>query len=214
MDRHQSCAFGIKLANSMRWLLTALTTLMLWGCMALGGSQSEPGDGTLYDHRSMSMILSDSNLCSKANANLKSDPQLKDISNFNTTCFEHTILITGQTPSLEMRNHAYAIVADIPGAKRIVNRVTIGQPISTKQALHDSWLSSRIRLNLLADSQIHSTQIKIHTEDGVVYLLGKPPADQAKLAAQIASEIPGSSRVVTLFTPLKVAEHAPKPADH
>ena len=184
-----------------RLIANVCTIISLSGCMALGGTQVEPGDGTVYDHRGMSMMMSDREICSEAEDALSDEPTLEG-SYFDTLCFEHTLLLVGQTANAKNRALAYKLASEIPHVAHVENQVELGSPENSSSHVHDTWLNTKVRSSLLADSRLHSTQIKVLVENGVVYLMGKPPANQAKFAAETASKVAGISKVVTLFTPL------------
>ena len=52
---------------------------------------------------------------------------------------------------------------------------------------------------MLAENGLPSTQVKVLTENSVVYLLGVVDQQQAALAVGVASKIKGVKKVVKLF---------------
>ena len=54
---------------------------------------------------------------------------------------------------------------------------------------------------MLTENGLPSTQVRVLTEDGVVYLLGVVDKTQAELAVSVASKIKGVKKVVKFFQP-------------
>ena len=52
---------------------------------------------------------------------------------------------------------------------------------------------------MLAKKDLHSTQIKVVTENSVVYLMGMLTPQQAELATDVARRIDGVREVVKVF---------------
>ena len=63
----------------------------------------------------------------------------------------------------------------------------------------DAWITAKVRSAMLADFSLNSTQIKVTTEDGTVYLMGIVTERQASTVTDIAKQIRGVKRVVKLF---------------
>ena len=67
---------------------------------------------------------------------------------------------------------------------------------SMGEYMDDSLITTKVRTSLIADSQVHSTEIKIETFKGTVQLSGfaKSPDEMAR-AADIASRVAGVKEV-------------------
>jgi hyperosmotically inducible protein len=65
-----------------------------------------------------------------------------------------------------------------------------------KTPINDSWLTSKTKIELFADSRVKGRQIDVETTKGVVMLRGKVDSDEAKVAAEgIAKGIHGVKSV-------------------
>ncbi len=66
----------------------------------------------------------------------------------------------------------------------------------SNQPVTDTWITTKVKSSLLADSDVSGLKIEVDTVDGVVFLTGnvenKTQADEAK---RIAGEIDGVNRV-------------------
>ena len=81
----------------------------------------------------------------------------------------------------------------------VYNELTVGQKISIGQISKDSWITTQVKSKMLVDNRVKSTDVKVITENGQVFLLGSLTHSQADAAADIASRISGVQKVVKVF---------------
>ena len=67
------------------------------------------------------------------------------------------------------------------------------------QRSKDSWITTKVKTEMMATSGLHSTQVKVVTENGVVYLMGMLTPQQSELATNVARRIDGVREVVKVF---------------
>ena len=63
----------------------------------------------------------------------------------------------------------------------------------------DSWITAKIRSQIMTDSEINPRTFKIVTADQVVYLMGDVVSEQADWVISIAKKTSGVLRVVKLL---------------
>ena len=113
------------------------------------------------------------------------------------------MLLTGQAPSQDIASRAKQIAMGVDGATEVFNEIRIGQKVSLGTSSSDTWITTKIRSQLLGSDQVKSSNVKVTTENGEVFLLGLVTAEEAKAAADIASRVSGVKHVTTAFTMLK-----------
>jgi hyperosmotically inducible protein len=81
----------------------------------------------------------------------------------------------------------------VVGALLIATPMTaIGKTTDQKSPIEDSWLTSKTKIALFADSRVKGRQVNVETKKGVVMIRGKVDTDEAKTAAEeIAKGIDG-----------------------
>ena len=87
----------------------------------------------------------------------------------------------------------------VPHVRRVYNEIQVGNNISFWQKSKDSGITTLVKSVLLATKGLRSSQIKVLTEDSVVYLMGIVTPLQSKLAADSASTVSGVNKVVKVF---------------
>ncbi len=171
----------------------------LQGCFFVAGAAAGAAAVVVvYDHRKLEKILLDNKITHEAADKINADPDFKG-SHIEISCFNRIVLLTGQTPTSELRQEAEAIVRSIPQVDRIYNQIAIRAPTSSIVRASDSWITTKIKTELLATKGMQSGTVKATTENGVVYLMGVVNRDQADIAATISSQLAGVQRVVKIF---------------
>ncbi|HLB56112.1 MAG TPA: BON domain-containing protein [Coxiellaceae bacterium] len=156
------------------------------------------GGAIIYDKRSMKTIAQDQEAGEKAGALINASPELKG-SHIAIATFDHILLLVGQTPTESQRDLAYQLVSNVKNVSRVYNEITVQPPTSSWQRTHDAWITTKIKTEMLTEQGLHSTQIKVVTEDGVVYLMGVLSPRQVNLATNIARRADGVKKVVKVF---------------
>ena len=82
------------------------------------------------------------------------------------------------------------------GALLMTGLATAGEMDKEKALLNDTYLTSKTKIALFADSRVKGTQINVETKKGVVMLRGKVDSGEARsAAAEIAKGIDGVKSV-------------------
>ena len=87
----------------------------------------------------------------------------------------------------------------VSNVKKVHNELQVLQPTSLLVRSNDSLLTSRIKTQMLADSAVPGTRIKVITENGIVYMLGLVSQAEASHATNLVQSVSGVQKVVKLF---------------
>jgi osmotically-inducible protein OsmY len=181
-------------------LLIVAMACSLQGCFFVAGAAAGAAAITVvYDHRKIEKIAQDKTIAKRASDQIQADPELADNTHIIVTCFNQTLLLTGQATTPELRQRAEELVSDTPKIKRIYNQITIQGPTSALTRTSDSWITTKITTRMLATEGLKSSTIKVITENGTVYLMGIVTHQQANIAVDIAREISGVQKVMKIF---------------
>lgn len=184
-----------------RLLVISLLCLPLSGCIAaMAATGAVAAGGTLmYDHRSVHGIYTDRKIVHAAYGKLNQTPNLLEQTHISFACINHVLLIVGQAPTADMRQQIYRSVQTIPDVRHIYNQITIAGPTSAMTRSSDTWITTKVKAELLTVKGLHSAQIKVLTEDGVVYMMGIVDKQYVHAATESARHITGVRKVVELF---------------
>lgn len=160
---------------------------------------STAGGALIYDKRGVATMIEDRDIANEAWKKINNDPELRKQAHISVSSFNRVVLMVGQAPTEQLRNHAYDLVNSIQGIKRIYNRVSIEAPTSKSRQAEDAWITTKVKAKMVAEKGLKSSQIKVVTEDGVVYLLGLVTHKQSDIASTVASQVTGVEQVVKVF---------------
>ena len=187
------------MTNKIR-LKRVFTSILIVGSMLLSSCIGSiwTGANLLYDRHSVINTLSDYQL----NINVKhalfhDDYFVCAECNLDVAVFNGDILLAGHLETEEMRQEAYKRVEAESGYRRLFKEISI-KPIRTN-ITKDTWITTKIRSKIIADSEIDPHRVKVVTSDQVVYLMGDVIATQADWIIDIARSTDGVLRVVKLF---------------
>lgn len=186
--------------------LTSVTALMmglafsLQGCaVAVGAAAGAAAVAVVYDHRAFQNSVEDTKLANKIADAIRKMPSLRNECHIEVTVFNRIVLLTGQCPSPEWRQDAEQIASSVPGVARIYNQITIQGPTSSLTRTSDSWITTKIKSQMLATEDLKSSSIKVVTENGDVFLMGIIKRQQAEIAVDIARQVSGVQKVLKIF---------------
>ncbi|MCX7124973.1 MAG: BON domain-containing protein [Gammaproteobacteria bacterium] len=157
------------------------------------------GGAVVYDKRSVSTISQDQESENRAGWLIRSAPELQKGTHIVLATFDHVLLLVGQTSTDEQRTTADQLVSGVKNVSRVYNEITVRQPTSSWQRSHDAWITTKIKTEMLTTGGMHSTQVKVITENSTVYLMGDLSPRQGELANNIARRVDGVKKVVDVF---------------
>ena len=182
-------------------LAILLSALLLQGCVAAAVvGTAAVGTKAATDPRTVGTQVDDSTLELRVNSALSKDEQIKKQARINVTAYQGKVLLTGQSPVADLSARAKQIAMGVEGTTEVFNEVRQGQPISLGTSSSDTWITTKVRSQLLASDQVKSSNVKVTTENGEVFLMGLVTDREGKAAADIASRVSGVKRVTTAFT--------------
>ena len=193
----RACVLALALAATT--LLSACAPLVLGGAM-VGGALS------FTDRRTSGAQLEDEGIELKSGSRLAE--ALADRGHVNVTSYNRTALLTGEVPSDADRAAAEAAVTRIENVRGIVNELAVAGSSSVTARTGDTIVTSKVKASFLDARDLQSNAIKVVTERGTVYLLGRVTEREAGRAAELARGVGGVSRVVKVFELISEAELA------
>ncbi len=180
-------------------LLSACAPLALGGAM-LGGAMS------FTDRRTSGAQLEDEGIEFKVSSRLRE--VLGERGHVNITSYNRTALLTGEVPTDADRSRAEQTVTGIENVRGIVNELAVGGNSSLTARTSDTILTSKVKASYLDTKDLQANTIKVVSERGTVYLMGRVTEREAGRAAEVARGVGGVARVVKVFEILSEAELA------
>ena len=92
-----------------------------------------------------------------------------------------------------------AIVQALPGVQGVVNELAVMPESGPLQRSNDSLITSKVRTRLINQNGVPSGSIRVMTERGTTYLMGRLTAQEATLATEVTRQTDGVQRVVRVI---------------
>lgn len=124
------------------------------------------------------------------------DKEILRKSHISIVAYSGILLIVGQVPEYDYKNQIIDIANNFTGIKQVIDEITVGENISLFKRSKDTYITTAIKSKLFLSNQVKSTDVKIITEDAVVYLMGNLTKEQTNSAVAIARAIAGVKKVV------------------
>lgn len=178
-------------------LLCMGTGAALNGCavVAVGGA----GAAVASDRRSAGSMLDDQSIELQIHDAYNKDEQLFDKAHINVTSYDGIVLLTGEAPSAAQRERAVHHARNVDKVRRVHDEITVAPPSSMLSRSQDTWITTKVKTQLLRNKKVAAHHIKVVTESGSVYLMGIVTRAEADAAAETARYVDGVTRVVTVF---------------
>ncbi len=184
-------------------MAAGLLVTALQGCtpVVVGGAAVATAE-VVHDRRTAGTIIEDQAIELKAYRAIHKDRELASQSHISVTSYNMNVLLTGETPTEELRQRAAEIVRRIPKVRRVYNELAVAGPSSLTSRSNDALITAKVKLALFKIKGLEGfdpTRVKVVTERGNVYLMGLLTHREADAVAEAARRVSGVQRVIKLF---------------
>ncbi len=180
-------------------LLSLCTGLLFTGCAEVINVTTTKPIEMKANTRTMGAKLNDQEIETASRVNIKkADPQLEH-AHVNIDSFNGIVLLTGQVPSEDLRNLVADTVYKLNPVREIHNELTVMEPTNFSARSQDTWISTKIKAQLLADSETESNRVHFVTENQTVFLMGIVTHAEADRIVNMVSHTADVQKVVKVF---------------
>ncbi len=199
MNRISKLAAATLAAVTVSTSLTGCFPLLLGGAM-VGGT-------VVYtDRRTSGTQLEDEAIKLKASNRLSKE--LGERARVSAVSYNRLVLLTGEVSGEADKAVVARIVSGIDNVRSIVNEVTVVSAHPTNTQASDALVTGKVKASLVDSKDIFAQSVKVVTERGTVYLMGRVTEREANRATEIARGVSGVDKVVRVFEVITEAELA------
>lgn len=193
----------------LKWMSVFFTGVLLSGC--LGSVWT--GANLFYGRHHVFKKTTDMFIAAKVGHAIKLEPILDCPSHhcFEIAVFHGDVLLLGSVDSLEKKQRATEVSEHINHIRHLYNYIDVTKQMGTDANIEDHWITTKIRSQVMANSDIDPDPFKVVSYQQVVYLMGDVLDDQEKLVVDIAKDTDDVKKVVNL-TQTYTLTHQPKKA--
>jgi osmotically-inducible protein OsmY len=186
------------------YTLIATMLFNLSGCAAILLGSVAIG-AIAHDRRTTGTIMDDQTIEFKVHKAL--NHQLPPGNRIDATSYNGTVLLTGTATSELIKRRAGSIVFNVtPPIRKLYNELVVSSPeLSFSELASSSLLTAKFKAALLKIriQDFDPSRVKVVTENHILYLMGLMRKEEADAVVDIASQISGVHRIVTLFENFK-----------
>jgi osmotically-inducible protein OsmY len=182
-------------------------TSLLAGCAPLVMGGAVVGTALVAtDRRTTGTQLEDQSIELKTHAQVRA--AAGDRGHVNATSYNRTVLLTGETASEADKAAIERAVRGIENVRAVVNELAVMGSSSMTSRSNDTLVTARVKAAFIEAKDVDAHVVKVVTERGTVYLLGRVTEREAARATEVARGVNGVLKVVRVFEILTEAELA------
>ncbi|MFI4940689.1 MAG: BON domain-containing protein [Burkholderiales bacterium] len=178
--------------------LTGALAASLQGCVGVvvvGGVAA--GALVATDRRTLGAQTEDKEIAAKASDRLSG--LVGDAGHVVATSYNRKVLLTGEVKDEKMKLDVVQEVKKIEGVQSVMDELEIGFPSSFGSRSDDALITGKISVTFINEKKLNANSIKIVTERGIVYLMGRVTEPEGKIAAELAAGVSGVNKVIKVF---------------
>ncbi len=128
----------------------------------------------------------------------------------SVTSYNRQVLLTGEAASEADKAAAEQAVARVDNVRGVFNELGVGPGASLSTRSNDLVISGKVKASFVDAHDLHANAVKVVTERGIVFLMGRVTEREATRASEIARGVGGVQKVVRVFEVVSEAELADK----
>lgn len=186
--------------QSIRTSILAGALALLSACIpAAVGVIAVTSIDLLKERRTVGTYIDDNLIEASIMKEVFKDPSLGRSVHISSTVLNGVALLTGEVSTDLQKKRAGEIANSFQGINQVVNQLDLVGKSSLTSRTNDSLITAKVKTELIRDKAVDSTNIKIVTERGVVYLLGIVKPVEGETAINLAKTVSGVTRIVKVF---------------
>ncbi len=191
----QTVVYGAALLASLV-SLSACAPLIVGGAVMTGVVAS--------DRRTTGTLVEDESIEIKVASAVRKE--MGDRIHLNVTSFNRQVLLSGEVRTAADKERAEKLAQSQENVTSVVNDLAVMPVSSLTQRSKDTVITGQVKAAFVDAKDMQVNAIKVVTERGIVYLMGRVTSREAKRATDIARSIGGVTKVVRVFEEISEQE--------
>ncbi|APW40035.1 transporter [Rhodoferax koreense] len=188
--------------TTIRLTLTVLAAAALAGGLSgcfpvVVGGAAVGGAMVATDRRTSGTQLEDEGIELRANNRISEN--FGDRAHVNVTSYNRQVLLTGEVPTAEQQQRIAELVSKVENVRSVVNELAVLGTSTLVQRSNDSYITGKVKATLVDAKDVQANTVKVVTERGTVYLMGRVTQREATRISDLARSVSGVQKVVRVF---------------
>jgi len=177
--------------------LCGTLAITLQGCVEMAVGTAVVGTLAATDRRTFGAQTEDKTILFKGETRLSK--LTGEGGHVNVTSFNRRVLLTGEVKDEAMKQAAEREMASIEGVLSVVNDLEVMPPSSLASRSNDALITGKVKASFVDTKELSANAIKVVTERGNVYLMGRVTPREADIASEVTRGVSGVKKVVRVF---------------
>jgi osmotically-inducible protein OsmY len=183
-------------------LLASLASLSACAPLIVGGAVMTGVVAT--DRRTAGTLVEDESIEIKVASAVRRE--MGERIHLNVTSFNRQVLLSGEVRTAADKERAGKLAQSQENVNSVVNDLAVMSVSSLTQRSKDTVTTGRVKAAFVDAKDLQVNAFKVVTERGIVYLMGRVTAREAKRATDITRSIGGVTKVVRVFDEISEQE--------
>jgi osmotically-inducible protein OsmY len=177
--------------------LTAGLAASLQGCIGVVVGGAVVGTLAATDRRTLGAQTDDKEIAIKANTRLHE--VIGDAAHIDVTSYNRKVLLSGEVQDQQTKDTAEREVRAIQSVQAVMNELEIVGNAGFGSRSNDALITTKVETAIIGEKNLNANSIKVVTERGNVYLLGRVTEREGQIAADVVSNVGGVMKVIKMF---------------
>ncbi|MCX8520320.1 MAG: BON domain-containing protein [Rhodoferax sp.] len=178
-------------------LALAASVLALTACFPLLVGGAFTGALVVSDRRTSGTVVEDNGIQIKAHNRIQEN--LGERVHINITSYNRKVLLTGEVPTEQDRQLAAKLVRGVENVQGVYNELAVQGNSTFSQQSNDTLVTATVKAAIIDAKDLVSNAVKVVTERGNVYLLGRVTPREADRFVELVRAQDGVHRLVLLW---------------
>jgi osmotically-inducible protein OsmY len=186
-----------------RAALFSALALTLQGCVEMAVGTAVVATMVATDRRTVGAQTEDAAILLKGASKIASNYPDAHV---NLTSFNRKVLLTGQVKDEATKQAIEREFATIEAVQSVANEIEINFTSSLTSRANDTLIDAKVKASIVNQKRDWLNVVKVVTENGTVYLMGRVTQSEAAQVSDIAAGVSGVKKVVKVFDYLSEEE--------
>ena len=178
-------------------VLCGAVAVSLQGCIELAVGSAVVGTLAATDRRTFGAQTEDKAIIVKGETRVSR--LVGDAGHVNVTSFNRKVLLTGEVRDDAMKQAVEREVSAIEGVQSVANEMEVSGLSNFTARSNDSLITGKVKASFVDTKDLQANSIKVVTERGVVYLMGRVTPREGQMAAEVTRGVSGVRKVIKVF---------------
>ncbi|MBI3228700.1 MAG: BON domain-containing protein, partial [Burkholderiales bacterium] len=176
----------------------------LSACVEMAVGSAVVGSIAAADRRTLGAQTEDKSIVFKGETQLPK--VIGEAGHVNVNAYNRRVLLTGEVKDEAMRAQAEREIRAIEEVREVINYLEVSGVSSLTSRSSDTLITTRVKASIINSKDVYANSVKIVTERGTVYLLGRVTQREGTQLAELARTVSGVQKVVKVFEEISEEE--------